>query len=354
MWKVKIHSDFRLNDQKFSSTTEWWKQAEKLSQSVENYERAIGEFIKEWIDEKTEIQITTSGSTGKPKSMLLQKKHMMASAEATATYFDIYKDTTALLCMPADFIAGKMMLVRAMLMGWDMTYIKPCQNPLAQNKTFDFVAMTPYQVHYSFSELEKAKIVLIGGGGIDTELYDKLQGINTAVYSSYGMTETCSHIALKAVNGKNASPVFQAITDVSFSQDSRNCLVIDAPKVHDGILITNDVIELVSATSFIWKGRFDSVINSGGIKIHPEEIEIKLAKYIPDTFMIGSLPDVVLGNKVVLLVQRESQLPEEILKIAYNQLERYEIPKNVYYLKEFSWTDTGKIQRQKTLEKVVE
>lgn len=354
MWKAKIHPAFRLQGRNKADKEAWKEEAKRLQEAEQDYIRSIGDFIADWLCETTTIRLTTSGSTGTPKPIYLKKKHMQASAEATAAYFALQAGSKALLCMPADFIAGKMMLVRAMQMGWELDYVKPSQNPLQASKTYDFVAMTPYQVHHSLKDIHKASVVLIGGGAVDTALHQQLQAIKTKAFASYGMTETCSHIALRAINGPEASSIYRATKAVRFRVDSRGCLLIDAPKVHDGELVTNDIVALKSDTSFVWKGRYDSVINSGGVKIHPEMLEETLATRISSPFFIGSLPDPILENKVVLLIENKEEMAEELLQKAFAKLPKYERPKEVFYLPEFLWTETGKIKRKATLKLLIE
>lgn len=351
MLDFQIHPDFRLNGHHETNTLAWKVYAESLAKSNLDFEQAIADFMLTFLDETSVVELTTSGSTGTPKPIQLKKKHMLASAQATADFFDIKAGTHALLCMPARFVAGKMMLVRAMLMGWHLDAIEPSKNALESDKTYDFVAMTPYQVYHSFSDLEKAKLILVGGGALDTEMEEKIQNLSTRFYASYGMTETSSHVALRPINGKDKSEVYKAISNVSFSTDERSCLVIHAPKVCDEILTTNDVVDLLSSTSFIWKGRFDSVINSGGVKIHPEEVEKKLSKVLSENFFISYLPDAELGNKVILIVESDKVIQNEKLQKAFTTLEKYEVPKQVFYTSKFEWTDTGKIQREQTRQK---
>lgn len=354
MWQAKIHSDFKLQGIAKPEEKSWLEHARILQKSKEEDTKAIGEFLVEWLGASATIRLTTSGSTGTPKPIYLQKQHMINSAIATAKYFDLPAGTTALLCMPAKFVAGKMMLVRAMQMGWEIDYVRASKNPLSENKRYDFVAMTPYQVHHSLEDLHKARIVLIGGGAVDVELHKQLQKSKTKAFASYGMTETCSHVALRPINGPEATLVYQATEKVKFQLDDRDCLVIDAPNVHDGILITNDIIDLKSETSFVWKGRYDSVINSGGVKIHPEMLEQKLAEHIKNHFFIGSIPDAIFENKVILLIENEVPIAEDLLEKAFASLDKYEVPKEVFYLNTFKWTDTGKIQRKATLELLVD
>lgn len=350
MWQAKIHPNFRLQGIAKANKEAWLAEAVRMQQTQEEHTVAIGDFLLEWLQEDPRIRLTTSGSTGTPKPIYLQKKHMVASAEATANYFDLQAGTTALLCMPARFVAGKMMLVRAMKMGWEIDFVKPSQNPLKTDKTYDFVAMTPYQVHHSLQDLDKVKTVLIGGGAVDANLHKQLQHVKASAFASYGMTETCSHVALRPINGPKATLVYQATQNVKFSVDFRDCLIIDAANVHEGVLTTNDIIALKSDTSFIWKGRYDAVINSGGVKIHPEMLEQKLAAHINVPFFIGSHADPILENKVILLIESKEPIATEILQKALAALDKYEQPKETFYLPSFLWTDTGKIKRKATLE----
>ena len=349
MWHTKIHPDFTLQGVAKADVSAWLEHARKMRNSREEDVITIGDFLVEWLSDSTTIRLTTSGSTGTPKPIYLQKQHMVNSAVATAKFFDLQAGTTALLCMPARFVAGKMMLVRAMVMGWKLDFVPASKNPLKAEKLYDFVAMTPYQVHHSLEDLHKTNIVLIGGGAVDVELHKQLQKSKARAFASYGMTETCSHVALRPINGPDATSVYKATENVKFLLDDRGCLVIDAPKVHDGILTTNDIIDLKSDTTFEWKGRYDSVINSGGIKIHPEMVEQRLAEYIKENFFIGSIPDTILENKVILLIESKTPSKKDILQRAYSSLNKYEIPKEVYYLDSFKWTETGKIQRKATL-----
>lgn len=349
MWEAYIHPEFCLQGLVKPTKHAWLEEAKRLQQTSEKEAVAIGVFLETWLDESDSISLTTSGSTGKPKPIALKKKHMQASAEATAAYFDLKAGTSALLCMPIDFVAGKMMLVRAMQMGWHLDWVKPSQNPLSGPEFYDFVAMTPYQVAHSLSDLHKVKCLLIGGGAVGPELHEKLQEVSSQAFASYGMTETCSHIALRAINGPASSLVYKATQHVKFTTDSRDCLVIDAPQVHEGVLVTNDIVILHSDTSFEWKGRFDSVINSGGIKIHPEMVEQKLAKLISSPFFIAGVADEVLENKVVLLIEADTLIEESILQKALALLDKYEQPKQIFYLPSFLWTPTGKIRREESL-----
>ena len=311
---------------------------------------------------------------------------MVNSALATGSFFDLGKGTTALLCMNPEFIAGKMMLVRALILGWKLDIVTPSLNSLKDvKKKFDFTAMIPLQVTNSFDDLHKIKKLIIGGGVISKELENQLQELETECFATYGMTETVSHIAIQKLNNspslrggttKQSYDVnhnlissgiekfhYNLLPNISISKDVRNCLVINAPKIAEEQIITNDIVELTSKNSFKWLGRYDNIINSGGVKLIPEQIEEKISKIIDQRFFVAGIPDEVLGEKLVLVVeiQRNKEVKEQRGKVEKRKavisnamknlttLDKYEIPKEIYFIEKFIETATKKIQRKKTL-----
>lgn len=306
----------------------------------------IYQFILDWLSLDDFIVAYTSGSTGAPKQIKLLKKHMVASASKTVDYFNISKDQTALLCLSANYIAGKMMLVRAFVGGFNLLLTKPSTNPLESVLVkIDFIAMVPLQVAQLLPEImegEKVKSVIIGGGAIPDELRQHLLNAKTNCYETYGMTETVSHVAIRKV-GNDA---FKAMSKVLFGKDHRGCLTIKASDILQQAIITNDIVELLSETEFKWLGRYDNIINSGGIKLIPEKIEEKLAEYIAIPFYISSIPDVILGEKVVLVIENGSDV--ESVKCMLSQVQgvsKYEIPKSVLVVTAFPFTESNKIKR---------
>lgn len=323
----------------------------------EPYEEEIGKFFLEWLDDKNYVEVHTSGSTGTPKIIQVRKEWMFNSANATGKFFELPPKTTALLCLPATYIAGKLMLVRAMVLGWHIDSVPPRSNPLDQvYKRFDFCAMTPFQLDNSLGRLHLISKLIVGGGAISLPLKALVQDLSTKVYETYGMTETVTHIAARRVNSaksKKGEIPFRALPDVSLSVDERNCLVIRAPGVADEPVITNDVVELETFKKFYWRGRIDHVINTGGIKIFPEQVERKLENTILHRFFITSLPDDALGEKIILFVEapfsEESleELTQQIKEI--DELTKFERPKKIYFVEKFEETHTGKIHRIHTL-----
>lgn len=346
---MKFHPQFKLNNHQF-------KTADELITFTKLMDDEVFHFLNDWFDKSPYIKVTTSGSTGYPKEMKLKKEHMINSAKATGEYFRLFENTTALQCMSPKYIAGKMMLVRAMVLGWDLDVVEPTSTPLKKiNKKYDFCAMVPLQVTTSLNELHKIKTLIVGGGAVSNSMKSSVQNMKTDIFATYGMTETVTHIAVQKLNN-NPTTYFKCLPNVKVSADKRNCLVIDAPQIADDRIITNDIIEIINETSFKWLGRFDNVINSGGVKLFPEQIEFCLADVIENRFFIASEPDELLGNKLILVIE---SLPYSVdsIKILKKKLKSslsiYEVPKSIYFTPHFVVTETKKIQRQKTLDLIL-
>nr|WP_299345821.1 AMP-binding protein [Allomuricauda sp.] len=352
VWR-NIHKEFRLNGVHYAFD-ELNEIGYSLIKEGEEFEIAMGDFILDWISDAPTLAAQTSGSTGTPKTILLQKSHMVNSALATGAYFSLSSGDSALLCLPSSGIAGKMMLVRAMVLGLNLDYEGPSSQPLShQGKSYHFVAMVPLQLENSLNKLTNIKTLIVGGAPVSTSLKKQLHGLSTSVYETYGMTETITHIAVKQLNGKEEE-VFTALPDVHISQDERNCLVIEASHISNSKIITNDIVELVRESQFKWLGRYDSIINSGGVKLFPEQIEQKISEIIEDRFFVYGIPDEQLGERLVLLIESEnrdtSRLKEKIKNLT--TLSKYEIPKEIFFMSNFEETQTGKILRSETIKKI--
>jgi len=351
MYKASVHPNFSIHGRSISFA-DLSEVGYSLIKEGEEFEKHIGEFIIDWIDDSPTISVRTSGSTGTPKTIVLKKNQMENSALATGSYFNLSPRSSALLCLSATYIAGKMMLVRAMVLGLDIHFVSPTSNPLEGiNRSFDFGAMVPLQVANSLPKLSLLHKLIVGGAPISTSLRKKIKGILNASYETYGMTETITHIAVKPLNkGVSNDMLFSVLPDVVISKDDRNCLVINAPKISDDTVITNDVIELVSETEFKWLGRFDNVINSGGIKLSPEQVEAKLSNSIGQPFFIASLPDAKLGEQLVLVVEGTVKENDVLKKITSSTLlSKYEVPRQIKTIPVFLRTDSGKVKRKETM-----
>ncbi|WP_197505871.1 AMP-binding protein [Urechidicola croceus] len=333
-----IHRDFELNDISFRSKEELLIYSKSISDSLFS-------FLEELLNDSNYVIVKTSGSTGTPKLIQIKKEFLINSAQATGYFFKLDNTTKALLCMNPEYIAGKMMLVRALVLGWKLDVVSPTSTPLKGNvKIYDFAAMVPLQVAKSIGELKKIKKLIVGGGQVSKSLQEKLQDVPTEIFATYGMTETVTHIAVKSINNKKLKTKnYQTLPNVKVSSDKRGCLVIDAPKVSSEKVVTNDLVKIISNKEFKWLGRYDTIINSGGIKLIPEQIEEKLTTVIKERFFISSLSDETLGEKLILIVEGKKQ------DYSFSNLSKYEKPKEVYFLDSFIETETKKIQRKETL-----
>ncbi len=352
---IRLHPKFRLNGE--SHNIESLKRfANSFIEEGEPYEESVGSFLLEWFNDKKYVTVQTSGSTGAPKAIKIKKQHMVNSAIATAKHFKLPEKTTALLCLPVNFIAGKMMLVRALTLGWYLDIAQPKSNPLDTiYRIYDFCAMTPFQLDNSLSRLHVLSKLIVGGGAISAVLKARIQGVGTKIYETYGMTETVTHIAARRVNPKKAKefPIpFKALSKVTLEQDERGCLVIKAPQVSTDPVVTNDLVDLLTYKKFIWLGRVDNVINSGGVKLYPEQIEQKLSPIITTPYFVAGIPDNALGEKVALFVEQEAPFifDEKVIK---EVLGVYEFPKTIFNTPRFDRTENGKIQRGQTVRKVL-
>lgn len=307
-------------------------------------------FLADWHSSSPTLCVQTSGSTGAPKKMEVLKTRMLASARMTCEFLGLKKNDKALLCLPLQYIAGKMVVVRALFAELDLYAVNPSGHPLADTTTdFDFAAMIPLQVYNSLQipkereRLSRIKHLIIGGGAIDQELEKELAGFPNAIYSTYGMTETLSHIALRRISGTKANAYYTPLPNVRVRLSAEQTLIIDAPHLAEETLTTNDIAELRDDGSFRILGRKDNVINSGGIKIQIEEIEETLKPYINGLFAITSIPHPRLGEAIVLLIEQGNEA--NIRRKTEQILPRYRRPLHICVVAEIPFTETGKPDR---------
>ena len=344
-----VHNRFKLNGNRYSFD-DLLEVANSYIKEGEPHQKEIGDFLMNWIDSKEDIALRTSGSTGIPKTIRFPKQALVNSALATGNHFNIKIGSKALSCLSAKYIAGKMMLVRAMILGLELDVVEPSGNVLANNTNiYAFAAMVPLQAENSLSSLNQIGTLLIGGAATSTQLIQKLKTKKTNCFITYGMTETLTHIASMSIHSETG--FFTTLADVQISVDKRQCLCIQVPYLSKDTIITNDLVTLEGESSFKLLGRVDSVINSGGVKIIPEVIEQKISSLIGSKFFIGGQPDEQLGQKVILVLESQENNENLIQQIKeINVLNSYEIPKKVFNMKSFTYTENGKLMRSKTLE----
>lgn len=302
-------------------------------------------FIAEFLNDSATVLVHTSGSTGKPKPFQAEKARMAASARMTCGYLGLTPGMTNLLAMPLAYIAGKMVVVRSIVCGLTLVVVRPSSNPFRayvdgeraagrEPEPIDLVAVTPMQAQGILDDPEtaalflKSRAVIIGGGAVSEELLRRLQPAEGAVYSSYGMTETLSHIALRRLTGPHPETGYRPLSGVTLSTLEKGTLVIDAPHVAEHPLVTNDIVRFLPDGTFLVRGRLDNVINSGAIKIQIEEAEAKLAHVIPGRFAISSRPSQTLGEEVVLVLEgTEEDLARLDKQAVIGALGKYEKPR---------------------------
>ena len=356
----------------------------------------LEDFFSEWNNDSDRVLVHTSGSTGKPKPMMVEKKRMLNSARITCDFLGLKPGDSALLCMSLDYIAGKMVVVRSIERHLHLISVSPSGHPLKDinlkdangkdvNGEITFAAMVPMQVYNTLQvpeereRLTHIRHLIIGGGAIDASLEKELRSLpgNIAIWSTYGMTETLSHIALRRINGAEASEWYQPFDSVKISQTEEGCLVIDAPLVCAETLVTNDIVEIesyiynkvekhdeveknevVEKLRFRIKGRKDNVICSGGIKIQIEEVEALLKPHLEKPFMIAKKKDEKFGEIAVLLTEDEdlkkveatirrllSGKSDDSNKSSESKSHKYWIPREYLHVDHLPLTETGKPKR---------
>lgn len=316
---------------------------------------SLDEFLAEWNSPSPYMYLKTSGSTGKPKILQAEKEKMKNSARMTCGFLDIKEGDTALLCMPLDYIAGKMMVVRSLVCGLRLISVTPSGHPLQDIKEApDFAAMIPMQVFNSMKIphereiLRKVKNLIIGGGAVDEALERELKDFPNAVWSTYGMTETLSHIALRRLNGPDADSWYTPFEGVNVSVNNDECLVINAPVVCNDILVTNDIAVISpDGRRFRILGRKDNVICSGGIKMRIEDIECRLRRHIPHSYIVTKKKDVKFGEIVVLIIQTDDA--DKIRDICKSVLPKYMQPRLYITTEKVPMTGTGKPARAEAM-----
>lgn len=326
----------------------------EFSTSDSIYTNEVNQFINDWFNEKDYVISKTSGSTGIPKEIKLKKEYLRASARLTGNFFEIKETDNLLLSLPIFGIGGKMIVIRAIEFNCNLIIVEPQYNPLRNLKNIQIkiVSLVPYQVNKIIEEDKDAfsnvQNVLIGGAPVGNKLTIKLKNLNTTFFETFGMTETYSHIALKNLK-ENA--YFQLLDNIKINTQNE-CLLINAHHLGVKNLLTNDLINKIDDSHFEWIGRKDFVINTGGIKLHPEQIENKIEEIITTPYFISKEIDDNFGEIVVLIIEGVSYENQSIKNILLNKLTAFEMPKKIYFLKEFVYTNTHKINRIETLKRL--
>jgi o-succinylbenzoate---CoA ligase len=346
-----------------------WKRVEELALQTEKSTPHCSQiqsrlelftFLKDWFNDSEVMTVFTSGSTGAPKPIRVRKRQMIDSANATCSLLGLKEGDKALLCLSVGFIAGKMMVIRALVAGLDLYPVLPNGYPLQYaTQTYDFAAMVPMQLFNSLQlEDERERLrrigkLLIGGGPVSAKLELALKEYPNPIYATYGMAETLSHVALRRINGAQASEYYTPLPNVRIKLNEDSCLIIDAPMVNDFLLITNDRAEIRPDGTFRILGRQDNVINTGGIKVQAETLEAFLCDFVEVPFAISSIPDEKFGEIVVLVVEGSIDAPLLNQTLHAENVPSHEFPKHIISLKSLPRTDSGKINRATLRDKLL-
>ena len=326
--------------------------------SQTEFEKKIYFFLEEWFSDSEKVKVQTSGSTGVPKIFDIEKKKMLNSAKMTCDFLGLNKDNVALICLPIEYISGKMMVVRSFERKLKLIVRNPSLEPLKDlNERIDFCAMTPLQVENSLDKIYLIKNLIIGGAAVSESLKSKISQTlkisdsQTKIYETYGMSETLSHIALKEIY-PTQNDYFTVFENVSISKDERGCLKISAPDLNSEILQTNDLVEIINGNQFKFLGRMDNVINSGGAKIFPEELEALVKKEIPNEVVFLGIKDEILGQKLIAVIEGEKS-DDSIKKMREIQFEKsFHKPKEIIFVDEIPRTPNGKVSRLELLKMI--
>jgi O-succinylbenzoic acid--CoA ligase len=331
----------------------------QLDAPVNGYEAKVLDFVRQWLTGTQEFNLTTSGSTGTPTPITLRRRQFEASAQRTADYFDLGPGDRALVCLNCEYIGGMMMLVRGLERNLHLTVVDPHANPF---EFVDFAAFVPLQLKAVLAaglapRLNQMKAILIGGAPADATLQHEVQALRVPVYLTYGMTETCSHVALRRLSGPEASSTFRVFTGIAAGQDERGCLTLRGDVTDDQLIVTNDQVNLLDAHTFEWLGRADFVINTGGVKVPAEKVELVLDVALAEIgesrrCFVAGLPDERLGQAVTAFIEGPALSAEaetRLHALLAERLGRYEQPKQLRYVPEFRTTATGKLNRADTL-----
>ncbi len=332
---------------------EWLPKFERSELAV--WKIDIFNFLNDWFSNKDKFEVKTSGTTGPSKIELIPREAFIISAQLTISTFNLEKGNTLLMCLPMRFVAGKMMLVRAIVGRMKLVLTQPTVNPVDDLQyPITFAAFTPHQLHAilenNSDKLRLIEMAIIGGSPVKSELQNQLSDLKTRFFETFGMSETLTHIAIKELNGPNRSDYFKVLKGFNIRVDENEQLIIEADHLVKSPLVTSDIVEIINSDSFKWLSRVDDVINSGGVKLYPAIIEQKLSSVIEQEFIIGKRNDKNLGESVTLFIEGEPFNKDKLegLKIEFTKmLSKFEIPKIIIFLPEFERNENGKIIRSK-------
>lgn len=346
-----------INDHVFTKSEVLAGHTDMYLQETANAE--LIDFLKDWFSEEHFLFVQTSGSTGEPKRFQVSKQAMISSARMTGRFLGLQEGMTALLCLSPKYIAGKMMVVRALVWKLNLVTTAVESNPLKEiHRTIDFCAMVPLQVdtvlEQTPDQIKHIRNLIIGGSALSPQLESRLQKVSTSCFHTYGMTETLSHIALRPINGPDKSEWFEPLEDIRISLDERDCLRVDAPMLSANRLLTNDIAVINQDGKFQILGRIDDVLVTAGLKIHPQMVEQKVALAIKRSCVLSGIPDARAGLSLVLVIEGDASTTEiyQIWEFLATALTKEEMPRRLYFVDKIPLLESGKIDRSSVFSKI--
>jgi O-succinylbenzoic acid--CoA ligase len=312
----------------------------------------IHKLLSFWKSKENKISVYTSGSTGSPKKINIYKNQMVASAKNTLGYFEIKDNSTFLSCLPLKYIGGKMILIRAILSKSKIVLCKPTVNPINELDTeIDFIALTPLQLNSLLEKkniFKKIKLAIVGGGLVSKNVISKIQNLTTNCFQTYGMTETISHIALRNLKNCTDKTPYKCLQDVEVRANNKNQLIINSKELEIKNLVTNDKVKILSTKEFLFLNRTDNIINSGGLKINPEEVENKILKSLGDNnFFVDKIKNDKFGEEIILIALKKIKIDLLIQSIKLLKDKKIH-PKKIYIVDKFIFNDNQKIDKLKS------
>lgn len=356
--KIKMNILYKKNNYRLSDL-------DNLKSEAPFFESGIT-FINQWFSDTNTFKFKSSGSTGTAKTIAINRNQILSSVALTKGALQLKNTDRTLICLAPEYVATKMMLARCLILDMDIILVDPSSNPLeglSKNEKIDFASFVPLQVQQIIDnghseKLSKIKNVLIGGAPISDILVEKLCSFNNYIYHTYGMTETVSHIAIRKLSKGGSSPYYKCLDGIQITSNADGCLITNGSVSNNEQVITKDLVEIKNDNEFIWLGRQDNLVNSGGVKIIPEQIENLLKPIFREVqmsheFFIGGIEDSKLGQKLILLVEGsppQLELDAYIRPDIEKAFSKYHVPKQIIYLEHFIRTTSGKVKRGETLQ----
>jgi O-succinylbenzoic acid--CoA ligase len=285
------------------------------TEALKNY-AAESDWVKRWNSRDSNFTFLTSGTSGSAKEILFSREQIEKSAWRTAQFFKWSDGMEVLHSLPMQYVAGRMNVLRALITKqsvWKMTpKVEMTSNDFYRLENIEWWTLTPPMLS-SFLSIEqpvltKAKL-LVGGAPVVQSLIDKAQGVGNEIWESYGAAETLTHIALRKLNGNDKSKGFKPLHGVSIKMTEQGMAIDDG--FLGNAVVTSDLGTWINDKEFIVEGRIDDIINSGGVKINPLEVEKIIHQHMKEAGFVKGSKDDRWGQIVTWVVKYDTIIPQD-------------------------------------------